>query len=67
MSSCMLALNFASTHQTENPRGFSEVDENKKLPTTIVVLSIILTICLIVVSVFQNRHTLSFLHHYSIP
>jgi len=24
-----LALNFASTHQTENPRGFSEVGENK--------------------------------------
>jgi len=24
-----LALNFASTHQTENLRGFLEVDENK--------------------------------------
>ena len=26
-----LALNFVSTHQTENPRGFSEVGENKPL------------------------------------
>ena len=26
-----LALNFSSTHQTENPRGFSEVGENKQL------------------------------------
>jgi len=26
-----LAINFASTHQTENPRGFSEVGENKQL------------------------------------
>jgi hypothetical protein len=26
-----LALNFASTHQAENPRGFSEVGENKQL------------------------------------
>ena len=26
-----LALNFTSTHQTENPRGFSEVGENKQL------------------------------------
>ena len=26
-----LALNFASTQQTENPRGFSEVGENKQL------------------------------------
>ena len=31
-----LALNFASTHQTENPRGFSEVGENKQLLITIV-------------------------------
>ena len=36
----MLALNFASTHQTENPRGFSEVDENKQLLIAIVVQSI---------------------------
>ncbi|ASV31645.1 hypothetical protein CJ263_16285 [Maribacter cobaltidurans] len=33
-----LALNFASTHQTENPRGFSEVDENKQLLIAIVVV-----------------------------
>jgi len=26
-----LAINFASTHQTENPQGFSEVGENKQL------------------------------------
>jgi len=32
-----LALNFASTHQTENPRGFSEVGENKQLLIAIVV------------------------------
>jgi len=35
-----LALNFASTHQTENPRGFSEVGENKQLLIAIVVLSL---------------------------
>ncbi|PWG04039.1 hypothetical protein DIS07_14860 [Polaribacter aquimarinus] len=34
-----LALNFASTHQTENPRGFSEVGENQQLLIAIVVLS----------------------------
>jgi|AVFP01.1.fsa_nt_gi hypothetical protein len=31
-----LALNFASTHQTENLRGFSEVSENKQLLIAIV-------------------------------
>ncbi|PSG94460.1 hypothetical protein C7H61_00950 [Mesoflavibacter zeaxanthinifaciens subsp. sabulilitoris] len=31
-----LAINFASTHQTENPRGFSEVGENKQLLIAIV-------------------------------
>jgi len=31
-----LAVNFASTHQTENPRGFSEVGENKQLLIAIV-------------------------------
>jgi len=35
-----LALNFASTHQTENPRGFSEVGENKQLLIAIVVVSL---------------------------
>ncbi len=34
-----LALNFASTHQTENPCGFSEVGENKQLLIAIVVSS----------------------------
>jgi len=34
-----LALNFASTHQTENPLGFSEVGENKQLLIAIVVVS----------------------------
>jgi len=34
-----LALNFASTQQTENPRGFSEVGENKQLLIAIVVAS----------------------------
>ncbi|APY06855.1 hypothetical protein BWZ20_00440 [Winogradskyella sp. J14-2] len=32
-----LALNFTSTHQTENPRGFSEVGEDKQLLIAIVV------------------------------
>ncbi|GGZ94555.1 hypothetical protein GCM10007028_36060 [Algibacter mikhailovii] len=32
-----LAINFASTHQTENLRGFSEVGENKQLLIAIVV------------------------------
>ncbi|OEJ98615.1 hypothetical protein A8C32_05290 [Flavivirga aquatica] len=32
-----LALNFASTHQTENPRGFSEVGKNKQLFIAVVV------------------------------
>tara|TARA_R110002073_G_scaffold336258_1_gene531273 strand:+ start:972 stop:1100 length:129 start_codon:yes stop_codon:yes gene_type:complete len=31
-----LALNFASTHQAENPRGFSEVGEKKQLLIAIV-------------------------------
>ena len=31
-----LALNFASTHLAENPRGFSEVGENKQLLIAIV-------------------------------
>ncbi|CAM1339187.1 conserved hypothetical protein [Tenacibaculum aestuarii] len=26
-----MVFNFASTHQTENPRGFSEVSENMQL------------------------------------
>ncbi|AUS06849.1 hypothetical protein C1A40_15985 [Tamlana carrageenivorans] len=34
-----LELNFASTHQTENPLGFSEVSENKQLLIAIVVHS----------------------------
>ncbi|GGW75559.1 hypothetical protein GCM10008085_29210 [Winogradskyella epiphytica] len=39
-----LALNFASTHQTENPRGFSEVGENKQLLIAIVASSFYSTI-----------------------
>jgi hypothetical protein len=31
-----LAVNFASTHQTKNPLGFSEVGENKQLLIAIV-------------------------------
>ncbi|RCS28516.1 hypothetical protein DUT90_00180 [Polaribacter sp. WD7] len=31
-----LALNFANRHQTENPRRFSEVGENKQLHIAIV-------------------------------
>ena len=31
-----LAFNFACTRQTENPRGFSEVGENKQLLIAIV-------------------------------
>ncbi|APY06868.1 hypothetical protein BWZ20_00510 [Winogradskyella sp. J14-2] len=34
-----LALNFASTHQAENPLGFSEVGENKQLLIAIVASS----------------------------
>jgi len=33
---CGLALNFTSTHQTENLLGFSEVGENKQLLIAIV-------------------------------
>jgi len=36
-----LALNFASTRQTENPRGFSEAGKNKQLLIAIVVNSFI--------------------------
>jgi len=32
-----LAINFASTYKTENPRGFSEVGEKKQLLIAIVV------------------------------
>ena len=35
-----LALNFASTYQAENPRGFSEVGENEQLLIAIVVVSV---------------------------
>lgn len=53
-----LALNFASTHQTENPRGFSEVSENKQLLIANVGCSLFL--CTLVIfklelCVFQNR------------
>ncbi|GGZ65472.1 hypothetical protein GCM10008088_28430 [Mesonia mobilis] len=34
-----LALNFASTQQTENPREFSEVSENKQLLIAIVTVA----------------------------
>jgi len=39
-----LTLNFASTQQAENPRGFSEVGENKQLLIAIVVKRIYLFI-----------------------
>jgi len=39
---CGLALNFASTHLTENPRGFSEVGENKQLLIANVVRSVLI-------------------------
>jgi hypothetical protein len=32
----VLALNFASTHQSENPKGFSEVGKDKQLLIAIV-------------------------------
>ncbi len=35
-----LGLNFASTHQTENPRGFSKVGSNKQLLIAIVELNL---------------------------
>lgn len=40
-----LALNLASTHQTENPQGFSEVGETKQLIIAIVVLSCFRAFC----------------------
>lgn len=40
-----LALNFASTHQTENPQGFSEEGENKQLLIAIVGKSIYIFSC----------------------
>jgi len=36
----VLALNFAGTHQTENPRGFSEVGKNKQLLIAFVELNL---------------------------
>ncbi|MBA6314652.1 hypothetical protein FLV31_07695 [Cellulophaga baltica] len=42
---CRLALCLASIHQTENPRGFSEVDENKHYLST--------TLCLVL---FSNHY-----------
>jgi len=35
----VLAINFASTHQAENPRGFSEVGENQQLLIAIVLVA----------------------------
>jgi len=37
-----LALDFASTHQTENPLGLLEVGENKQLLIAIVVSSFLI-------------------------
>tara|TARA_B110000881_G_scaffold121220_1_gene106401 strand:- start:1047 stop:1190 length:144 start_codon:yes stop_codon:yes gene_type:complete len=37
----ILVINFASTHQTVNPRGFTEVAENKQLLIAIVGHSIL--------------------------
>ena len=39
-----LAVDIASTHQAENPRGFSEVSENKLLLIAIFGISIYLSI-----------------------
>jgi len=49
-----LALNFVSTHQAKNPRGFSEVGEKKQLLITIVVLS------LFNISIFDSFKNASF-------
>ncbi|MAT56279.1 MAG: hypothetical protein CMN32_17550 [Saprospirales bacterium] len=49
-----LALNLASTHQTENPRGFSEVDENKQLLIAIVGGSFLFFIGRYVFNYFYN-------------
>jgi len=46
-----LAHNFASTHQTENPQGFSELGENKQLLTGIVRHSFIISV--IITSIFS--------------
>ncbi|PSG87310.1 hypothetical protein C7H52_11190 [Aurantibacter aestuarii] len=53
-----LALNFTSTHQAENPRGFSEVGENKQLLIAIVVRWLFIFLCsnisvLLVRQIFQ--------------
>jgi len=40
-----LVINFASTHQTENPQGFSEVGENKQLLIAIVELNLKVASC----------------------
>ena len=39
-----VALNFASTHQAENPQGFSEVNENKQLLIAIVGCSFFISV-----------------------
>ncbi len=41
-----LAVNLASTNQTENPRGFSEVGESKQLTIATVVHSNFKVICI---------------------
>jgi hypothetical protein len=40
-----LVFNFASTHQSENPRGSAEKGENKQLLIAIVVLSLVYFFC----------------------
>ncbi|PIY12704.1 MAG: hypothetical protein COZ17_02820 [Flavobacteriaceae bacterium CG_4_10_14_3_um_filter_33_47] len=57
-----LALTFASTHQTENPRGFSEVGENKQLLIAIVIISFYFSKC----SILQNQHQVGFLGRWRI-
>ena len=55
-----LALNFASTHQTENPQGFSEVGENKQLLIAIVVKRIYSVLYLLIISFNFGLHDLAF-------
>jgi hypothetical protein len=48
-----LTLNFASTHQTENPRGFSEVEDNMQLLIAIVSCWLLILMMMFLFMLFQ--------------
>ncbi|MAQ39629.1 MAG: hypothetical protein CMH15_01010 [Mesonia sp.] len=54
-----LSLNFASTHQTENPRGFSEVGENKQLLIAIVAIVLYSLVEISIPLSFKNKSNLN--------